>query len=174
MPAATAIALKGQDLLVAMKLAVHPGTGWTYAELGQSLGLSTSEARLALLRANAAGLASADRRTANRIALLEFLEHGARYAFPPVRGRRGRGTATGVMAPPLSASFGANPDAQLVWPYAQGASRGETLAAIYPSVPHAAEQDEELYELLVLLDGIRVGGSRVRDIARGLLKERLR
>jgi len=173
MRTAASVTLKGQDLLVSMKLAVAPGPRWTYEALGNSLRLSPSEAREALLRAEVAGLAFAKDRRANHPALLEFLVHGARYSFPPIRGRRGRGVPTYIGALPLSDHLVANEDADLVWPSPQGTARGETLAAIYPSVPHAAEQDVDLYALLVLLDGIRVGGPRVRAIAQGLLEDRL-
>jgi hypothetical protein len=173
MKTAHAIALKGQDLLVAMKLATTPWDDSLEA-LGEAVGLSTSEARQALLRADAAGLASAKRRRAHRPALLEFLTHGARYAFPAVLGRRGRGVLTGAAAPPLSEHLVVGEDGPLVWPYPEGTARGETLAAIYPSAPKAALADPDLYALLVLLDGVRLGSARVRGIAQALLQERLR
>ncbi|MCB9652334.1 MAG: hypothetical protein H6730_37870 [Deltaproteobacteria bacterium] len=105
---------------------------------------------------------------------MEFLVHGARFAFPPVRGRVARGVPTSISAAPLSGHLVDGDDGLLVWPYPEGEVRGETLAAIYPSVPRAALRDSALYELLVLLDGVRVGGARIRAISQELLQERLR
>jgi hypothetical protein len=40
-------------------------------------------------------------------------------------------------------------------------------------VPHAAQQDARLHEVLALIDGIRVGKSRMRKIAEEQLAQRL-
>lgn len=61
-----------------------------------------------------------------------------------------------------------------MWPWPEGPARGETLAPIYPTTAYAASRDPELYALLALLDGVRVGGARVRAIAQDDLRERLR
>jgi DNA-binding NarL/FixJ family response regulator len=50
----------------------------------------------------------------------------------------------------------------------------DRLAPLYPSVPSAARRDARLYELLVLVDAIRAGQAREREIAeRELRKTRL-
>jgi hypothetical protein len=164
--------LKGQDLLVAMKLAVTNDERWTFPALGRALGLSPSETRYSLLRAARAELVSERTRTAIRPNLREFLLHGARYAFPAERGRRSRGMATSTSAPPLLERFSDSADS-LVWKFAQGNARGEAVTPIYSSVPIAAGQDPRLYALLVLLDGIRLGGARIRSLATELLAREL-
>ena len=47
------------------------------------------------------------------------------------------------------------------------------MTPIYSSVPIAAGQDPRLYALLVLLDGIRLGGARIRSLATELLAREL-
>jgi hypothetical protein len=63
-----------------------------------------------------------------------------------------------------------------VWPDAQGDSRGVALNPIHPSVPKALRDnpDQGFYELLVLIDVIRSGRARERNMAIQLLKDRLR
>lgn len=102
-------------------------------------------------------------------ALLEFLIHGVRYVFPAERGARARGMLTGPSVAPLAEHLAANEEAPLVWPYARGKSRGESLMPLYDTVPKAAATDPALYALLSVVDGLRVGGARVREVAAHVL-----
>lgn len=90
--------LSPQDMVVSLKLALQPGL--TFQKLADALGLSVSAVHRSVTRAKAAGLLLADRQP-NRSALLEFVLHGARYAFPAVRGGMTRGMPTAHAAPPL-------------------------------------------------------------------------
>ena len=49
--------------------------------------------------------------------------------------------------------------------------RGEALAPIHKAAPAAAAQDETLYRALALVDAIRAGKTREKEIASNLLKE---
>jgi hypothetical protein len=156
--------LKAQDIVVLLKVAVARG-GWSFAGLGTELGMSASAIHRSLDRAESSGLYDAHRRQVKIAALKEFLVHGVRYAFPPVRHGEARGMATAWGAKPLSgevASSGRNPP---VWPYAQGKVRGIALDPLHPSVPGAARKDPDLYRLLAVVDAIRIGGSRDRNLA---------
>ena len=154
--------LKPQDLVVAIKLAVAGDL--TYDQLAASLGLSKSETHGAVKRAKAAGLLLADRQP-NRYALLEFVLHGARYAFPAVRGRMTRGMPTAYAAPPLSELIQPGGDPIPVWPDAEGEARGELLKPLYRCAPAAARADPKLYECLSLIDALRGGRARERNLA---------
>lgn len=162
--------LRPQDVLVALTLAAHPGQEWTYGTLGQALGMSLSGVHSAVSRAGASGLVNLRTRSVIAPALLEFLIHGVRYVFPAERGRRTRGMVTGPSVGPLSKHLAANEEEPLVWPYARGKDRGESLKPLYDTVPEAAEKDPELYALLTVVDGLRVGGARVREVAAGVLE----
>jgi hypothetical protein len=109
-----------------------------------------------------------------RRALEEFLVHGVKYAFPPVRGGITRGVVTGSSAPPLDKKIVQTEDFPPVWPDPEGSVRGLEFSSLYRSVPKAALQDERLYELLVLVDAIRNGRARERKIAVEELQARLR
>ena len=64
----------------------------------------------------------------NRSALLEFLLHGIRFAFPAEKGALTRGVPTGYAAPPLQQFIAAGDDPPPVWPYAEGPVRGYSFA----------------------------------------------
>jgi hypothetical protein len=168
--------LKPQDVVVLLKLVVLAKDEWTYQKLAVDLSISQSEAHAAVRRAVAAGLMSdvvAASGRPIRTALLEFLVHGVKYAFPPERGALTRGVPTGYAAPPLSEIIAGNDEPPPVWPDAEGPVRGYAFAPLYPSVPKAARRDPQLYELLALVDGIRDGRAREREIAARELKRRL-
>ena len=59
--------------------------------------------------------------------------------------------------------------------YAEGEHRGLALEPLYRSVPQALSKhpDQPFYELLVLVDAIRAGRVRERNIPIKLLRERI-
>jgi hypothetical protein len=60
-----------------------------------------------------------------------------------------------------------------VWAYPQGTVRGVSIEPLYKAVPYAASQDQELYELLGLVDALRVGRVREQQLAADFLQQRL-
>jgi hypothetical protein len=105
--------------------------------------------------------------------LEEFLVHGLKYVFLPERGEMTRGMPTGYAAPPLGDLFVSSNEPPPVWPDPEGDVRGIAFSPLYKSAPKAARVDPKLYELLVLVDGIRAGRARERDIASKELRARL-
>lgn len=167
--------LKPQDLLVALKIVVNEERVITFAELGRELSMSTSEVHAATQRAEISRLVTREygQLLPVRSSLQEFILHGVKYAFPALLGGITRGMATGISAPPLKNSFAQNEMLSSVWPDAQGKERGLSLQPLYPSVPAAARADLHLYEFLVLVDAIRAGAAREREIATSELMKRL-
>jgi hypothetical protein len=101
----------------------------------------------------------------NRANLKEFLIHGVKYAFPVHRGGIVRGSPTAHAAPPLKQQIAESFDPPPVWPDASGSARGVEFSPLYKNVPAAARRDPKLYELLALVDAIRDGRAREREIA---------
>jgi hypothetical protein len=163
--------LKPQDILVLLKLVVAPGE-WSYAALAQALGMSPSEVHTAVCRASASGLLDPATRRPNRQALLEFLVHGLSFVFPAERGGISRGLPTAHAASPLKELI-AGGEIVPVWPDPEGEVRGEAFRPLYRSVPVAARNDPALYELLSLVDAIRGGRARERELAIRELQDRL-
>lgn len=168
------IMVKPQDILVLCKLVSLGDAPWTIADVAKSLGISGSEVHSALSRAAEAGLYQPEPRRPNRAALLEFLEHGIRYAFAARRASVTRGMPTSYSAPVLQSEMAsAAGQAPVVWPDAEGDTRGEGVAPLYKTAPRAARADEKLYRLLALIDALRIGGARERRVAAQMLKQEL-
>jgi hypothetical protein len=60
-----------------------------------------------------------------------------------------------------------------VWPDPEGGVRRYEFLHLYKSVPRAALKDSKLYEILALVDAIRDGSAREREIAVSELKARI-
>jgi len=188
--------LKPQDLLLTLKLATElplprdEASGEQSAGLqlvslqmpaiAGAIGLSSTEAHEALKRASAAGLlvVTAMRGRAqrgrpgravlvNRAAVIELVQHGVRYVFVPERGRMVRGMVTGAGAPVLRGVLQGAVTTS-VWPDPTGETRGESFSPLYPSAVVAARTDPLLYGLLALVDAIRGGSAREREVAADL------
>lgn len=163
--------LKPQDILVLLKLAAG-APSWTFDSLARDLGLSASAIHRSLDRAEVAGLYDSRRREIKAAAVIEFLSHGLQYVFPAIWSGEARGHPTAWGVPPLSEqliSAGSPP----VWPAARGKARGIALEPLHPAAPDAAQRDERLWELLALVDAIRIGNARERNLAVRELKKRL-
>ncbi len=159
--------LKAQDVLIVLKISVSSPEKLTFAWLATELHISASEAHAAVKRATQSRLLvqSAGFLAVNRVALKEFILHGLQYSFPPLLGGLARGIPTGVSAAPLSALFDVQGDLPHVWPHPEGEVRGISLCPLYPSVPAAAASDARLYEMLGLIDALRAGAAREREMA---------
>lgn len=95
----------------------------------------------------------------------EFLQFGAAYAFPPVTVPKARGVPTGFSVP--SVQRATNMSAQpIVWPSRLGTVEGVGLQPLVPAAPDIALRDPALYHLLALVDALRVGDAREREVAR--------
>lgn len=59
----------------------------------------------------------------------------------------------------------------MVWADSNGSISGEAIEPLYKTAPYAAKQDPLLYELLVLIDSIRLNTPREKQIASERLKK---
>ena len=167
--------LKPQDILVMLKLVALGQRPWSYAWLAVNLGMSPSQLHSAVRRALAAQLAvkKEDVITPHIRNLEEFLVHGLRYVFVAEIGRLTRGIPTAYAAPPLDKHFPESAEPPPVWPDPEGTVRGLAFSPLYKLAPQAARSDPALYELLALVDAIRGGRARERDLAIKELGKRL-
>jgi hypothetical protein len=94
------------------------------------------------------------------------------YAFPAETVPRARGFPTGFSAPPLR-SEGPDDALAMVWPSRLGSSVGIGVHPLGPAAPEISFRDPRLYRLLALVDALRLGDAREREIARGLMVESL-
>lgn len=165
--------MKGQDILVLLKLLASGRQPWSYPQLAVSLEMSASEVHAAVKRCSEAGLYNPETRQPRRKALQEFLVHGLRYVFPAQLGAPVQGLPTSFAAPPLNRKIRFDTSEIPVMPLAGGPARGPEIRPLYRSAPAAAAKDPQLYELLAVLDALRSGRARERKLAVDALAEAL-
>jgi hypothetical protein len=154
------------DVLVLLKLAIKHDRSWTQPQVAGELLVSQSVVSRALRSAEKVGLYSAARRRVNGRRLADALVHGARYFLAAEQGGEVRGMKTAWAAPPLNSELSSAGLLPPVWPDAQGETRGFSVEPLHPNVPEAARRDNSLYEILSLVDVLRIDSeARVRNLA---------
>lgn len=136
------------------------------------MALSPAEVSNALKRCVIAGFINSDKNRVNRLALREFLISGIKYVFPADISAKVRGIATAHSASPIKELISEG-DEIYVWSYYQGTRRGYGVKPLYKSVPKIVGRNPQLYELLVIIDTIRIGRAREVKIAIDELDKRL-
>ncbi|SMO39722.1 hypothetical protein SAMN06265379_101517 [Saccharicrinis carchari] len=159
------------DIVILLKIVSYGNEQWYQKPLAEALGISQSEISKSLNRSKYAGLLAPNGKTVMKMALMEFLQYGLRYVFPQKPGAVVRGVSTSHSASPLKADIQSTED--YVWPYGKGTVRGHSIVPLHPAVPEAALKDEKLHELLALVDALRVGRAREKELAVIALKKRL-
>ena len=169
-------ALRAQDVFVLIKLLSYKGHRPPIAKIASDLSLSGSQVHSSLKSLERSRLVAPaqDGGRPYLKAVQEFLIHGLKYAFPPRRGEVTRGIPTGYAAPPLNKYIEAGADPLPVWPTPNGTVRGTSVEPLHKMAPVAVAHDSTLYELLALVDALRDGRLRERDIAEKELTSRLK
>ncbi|MEL6630724.1 MAG: hypothetical protein AAFQ83_04625 [Bacteroidota bacterium] len=164
--------MRPQDVLILLKIITIGHRNWRYSDIAQSLHISQSEVAEALNRSMLARLVDASKKRVFVSALIEFLVHGLKYVFPAQPGATVRGIPTGHSAKPLRDIIESDREVY-VWPSPIGNMRGQAITPLYPSIIDAIRHDPMLYELLALLDAIRVGRAREQKAAIEELSKRI-
>ncbi len=172
--------LKSQDSVILMKLIANPNKKWSQRDLAKLLLISAAEINKSIKRLLFANLLRrAESNFSNVVPVLacakEYLIHGVKYSFPVKLGEYTPGIATGVAAPVFKGKVLLGDDPFPVWPYGKGDVKGLALKPLYETVPQAILEnpDPDFYDLLALIDAIRQGRARERNIAIELLNQRL-
>lgn len=163
--------MRPQDTVVLLKLVQVQGSNWTQTSLSRDLYMSQSEVSASISRSSYARLVFDKGQLVQRQALVDFIRFGLPYTFPQQPGKVQRGFPTAHSAAPLSEEIVS--DEKYVWPSVKGTERGHSVLPLYPSVVHFIQSDPQLYELLALVDAVRVGRARERNLAMDILKSRL-
>ena len=173
--------IKSQDIVVLVKLLAHQGNNsWSQNGIAFELCLSPSQINSAFKRLILAGLLTPYHPPSKPQpvvqACAEFFIHGLKYIFPAKPGEMSRGVPTSYSGPSLKNHIVIGNEPIPVWPYGEGESRGVALKPLYSSVPESVMKhpDPLFYDLLTLLDAIRSGRAREKQIAIEKLSEILR
>ena len=178
--------MRPQDLLILLKIDAHrqsltkrSSQGGTLhiripllkKDIAAQLSISPSEVTESLARSAFAGLYNPGQKKVMAQALLEFLQYGLKYVFPQQPGPLVRGVPTAHSAKPLADLIQSTEP--YVWPSADGTVRGQAIEPLYPTIVQAVDSDPRLYEMVALVDAIRVGKSREVNLAVEELRKRL-
>jgi DNA-binding transcriptional ArsR family regulator len=164
--------LIGADLLVALVLAAHQDAAASVRQVGEEIGLSKSAVANSLRRLRELDLVKDDGhggRRLNRLALRDCLEHAVRWIAPAKVGDFELGLPTAHAAHVLAKKLAGDQD-PVVIPLPHGPVRGRAVSPIHPLAPGAAAKDPKLYRLLAVVDALRIGRARDRDIAAAELR----
>lgn len=164
--------MRPQDIVVLLKILTLEGQFWQGKDLAASLHISASEVSESLRRSAYAGLFQRATGQVSRLALLDFLIYGLRFVFPQQPGAVVQGIPTAHSAPPMNAVI-SDGGVRYVWPAARGPVKGLAIEPLYPAAVSAAMEDPNLYALLALVDALRVGRARERELARQELEKRI-
>ena len=164
--------MRPQDIVILLKIVALRHNQWRTVDLANQLFISQSEISQSLFRNMFAGLIDDSKKNVQTKSLYEFLVYGIKYVFPQKPGAIVRGMRTAHSAPPLSDLIRSS-STVYVWPDENGSIRGEAIEPLYPTIPKAAKIDNTFYELIALVDAIRVGKSREYQIAVSELKNRI-
>lgn len=166
--------LSTPDVFVLGGLVVNRNA-WTYRSLASDLGVPHPVVQRALGRAGGAGLYSPERREVHSPNFEEFAVHALRFFAPGELGAVVPGVPAAWAAEPVAQAIrSADDDLPPVWPAARGSVRGQALEPLHPAAAEATKEWPDLARLLAILDSLRAGDLRVRQVAERLLSETLR
>lgn len=166
--------MKGSDVFVLSGLLAHSGE-WTFRALAGKLRVPHPVVQRALARAEAAALYAPERRDVHLPHFEEFVVHALRFVVPAELGAIVPGVPAAWAAEPVASAIrSAGEDLPPVWPYALGRVRGQAIEPLHSAAPEAVEQWPGLAEWLAILDSLRLGDPRVRQVAEELLSGMLR
>lgn len=160
--------MKSLDVVVLCKIFILQSEGmsnWTYSQLAQETCLSVGETHASIKRLKNSRLYDEFTKSVIPAAMLEFLTHGVKYAFPAEIGIPARGIATSHSAPVFGDEMLQSDTDTFVWPYAKGKQKGLSVKPLSKNTPLAVKKDPRLYDFLALIDAVRMGKSREKDIA---------
>jgi hypothetical protein len=156
--------IRPHDIVVLTKIVALGPANWYAKDIAHSLKISSSEVSESLYRSQYAGLIDGSKRWVFGQALLELLIHGLKYVFPQQPGAVTIGMPTAHSAPVLAEKLVFQES--YVWPDPEGTVRGQAIEPLYSAVPAACRKDERLYNLLALVDALRVGKVREQNLAK--------
>lgn len=164
--------MQGSDLILLLGLIRHDSE-WSVRSLAKSLHLPQAAVQRSLARLDETPAYDASRRRVSWSATEELFQHAVPFIAPARLGGPTRGVPTAWAASPLSDQLSAMEELPPVWPAADGEVRGLSVEPLHAAVVRLAMADPWMYEMLALVDGVRLGDARVRGLSQDLLADRL-
>jgi hypothetical protein len=162
---------------VLLKLISSGEPGTPVRDIASSIGSvskSAVDVSLQRLKAHALIREGSSGRQINRLAARDLFEKAVQWIAPAVVGPYELGLATAYAAHPLADKLRSDEDEDpVVMPVAEGPCRGRAVTPIHRAAPGAAKRDEKLHELLSIVDALRIGRARDREVAVSELRSRI-
>lgn len=143
----------------------YSDSSWTQMDVAVGLGIAQSSVHRALRQLEHSALLQDVR------PFRELLVHAVRHVYPPELGAPARGVLTAHAHPSIAAEIQAG--SALVWPLDAGEDFGPSIEPLHACVPGAALRHPRFYELMAIVDVLRVGRVRERQVATRRLDELL-
>jgi hypothetical protein len=163
--------MRPQDVVVLLKILCINSHNWMNKDLAADLFISPAEVSNSLQRSAVSGLLDMENKQVKVQALIEFLIYGLPFVFPQVPSGITRGKPTAHSHEYLKNKIVSN--TIYVWPDAESNIRGMEVQPLYPNAVKAAQKDNKLYLLLAMVDVLRIGKAREKEIAINKLKKEL-
>lgn len=160
--------MKSQDIIILLYICQYCDGSYKVMDISNALQISQSEISESIHRSRFARLIGQDKYVARK-SLTEFLIFGLRYVFPVVPGAMVKGVPTSHSAAPLRDIIASGND-HFVWKHRSGSLRGMEVEPLYKTVPVFCNELPELYELLTLVDALRIGQVREMNAAKDMLE----
>jgi hypothetical protein len=171
----TVLMVRPTDLYVLIGVLASGREAAPLRDLAGQLSLDHTVVRRALNNAESAGLYRAETRHVNLPGFEDLAAHAARFVAPAPLGALSAGVPAAWGAEPISRLVRQAADEPLpVWPSARGRVRGQAIAPLHPSAVEAAARNPRVSALLSILDSLRAGDVRVREVAAAELRRELR
>ena len=156
--------IRGQDIVVLLSL-VGLDDRFSIRELAADVALPPASTHRSLTSLEQARLYDRRRRRVPLAAAEEFLVHAVKYMFAAHMGTETRGIAAAWAAEPLVSALAPTGELPPVWPDPAGTVRGLALEPLHPVAIAAAGRDPVVARRLALVDTLRAGDARLREIA---------
>lgn len=165
--------LRPTDLYVLTGALANQGGTWSLRDLAEKLFVDHTVVSRALKRNEEVGLYQPGERRVNPANFAELMIHAARFIAPAPLGGITRGFNAAWAAATISGRIHqAGDEPPPVWPSALGVNRGQRLEPLHPGAV-TASADPTLGALLAIVDCLRAGDARVRNVAASALDDEL-
>jgi len=153
--------MQPQDLLIALFLILEKKK--TYQkDIADRLKISRAAVSYSVNRLIKLNLLSQDKERIMAQTILDFIKYAIHIVYPAQQGPRVKGILTGDITLLDNTILS---DDKYVWKSSLGHDIGQEISPLYRSAPEIAASEPALYKALQLIDIIRIGNSREKNLA---------
>ena len=157
-----------QDFIIALFLALEEKP-ILQKDIADRLKISRSAVSYAIKRLGKLKIINLDNQQVMVHSLLDFVQYAIHFIYPTDIGPKVKGIPTAVSGPILDQLI--TTEETYVWKSEKGTAIGQEVQPLYERVPEFINYESQLYQVLSLIDAVRIGNSREKNIANKELKK---